>query len=55
MTAKETRENAAANAVASHLTTVAGVAMKVRRWDDGSLPGMHDFFIKGALRRSRWR
>jgi hypothetical protein len=48
VTAKETRENAAANAVAAHLTTVAGVAMRVRRWDDGSLPGMHDFFIEGG-------
>jgi hypothetical protein len=41
------RENAAANAVAHHLSKVMDVPFAAGRWDDGSASGMHDFYIGG--------
>ena len=48
VTTKDSCENAAANAVACHLAAVLATAMTVKRWDDGSAAGMHDFYIEGV-------
>ncbi|WP_153395345.1 hypothetical protein [Ornithinicoccus halotolerans] len=51
VTPRDFRENAAANAVAEHLTAVLGSAVKPRKWDDGSAPAMHDFYIEGGIHK----
>ncbi len=51
MTSKESRENAAANAVVTYLDVVFGVVMTARRWDDGSKDRMHDFYVEGDGRK----
>lgn len=51
MDIKNSRENAAANAVAAHLTVVLDIAMTARRWDDGTENAMHDFYIEGDGRK----
>lgn len=51
MTSKNSRENAAANAVVAHLAPILGVEMTARRWDDGSANGMHDFYLEGGGHR----
>lgn len=48
---KGSRENAAANAAATHLAVVLGAAMVARRWDDGSANRMHDFYVEGHRRK----
>src|SRR4051794_27754193 len=47
MSSKARRENAAANAVASHLAAALGIGLRARKWDDGSRSGMHDFYLDG--------
>jgi hypothetical protein len=47
MSNKSKRENAAANAVASHLATTLGTALTAHLWDDGSRDAMHDFYLEG--------
>lgn len=51
MTSKDSRENAAANAVVAHMAGILGIGMTARRWDDGSKNGMHDFYIEGDGRK----
>lgn len=51
MSSKDSRENAAANAVVTHLAVVLGVVMTARRWDDGSKDRMHDFYVEGDGRK----
>lgn len=34
-----------------HLTGVLGIAMKARKWDDGSRNGMHDFYVEGGAQK----
>lgn len=46
MISKDSREDAAANAVATHLSEVLDITMAARRWDDGSRDGMHDFYVE---------
>ncbi len=52
MTTESPRENAAANAVADHLTEVFGIVLKPRKWDDGSAPRMHDFYVEGGVHKT---